>query len=221
MHKQLIATIGLAAATFFGTVAHASVIASNTTQITSTAQGFSRTFALDGTKYTGVSISITAKGDFGANYNVCDDEYFNFFVDGYQATHWSSTGGAGYSVTENVKEYDYTLSGTLSLTDAQWAYLASDKMLTISWQNGADVDAYSVLGGPDYVSFSVQGSLMPATTPVTAPVAGTPVVTTPVTSGSASGAGASVKPVPEPASIALLGLGLAGLGLARRRRNKN
>jgi hypothetical protein len=213
MRKQLISVLALATASFFHAGAQATVIASNTTAITSTAQKFSMTYNLDGTKYTGVTVSITAKGDYGHYYYSGGDEYFNFFIDGYQAARWTAFSGSGVSTTENVKDYDYTLTGTLSLTDTQWAAVSADKLMTISWQNGADVSSYNAIGGADYVSFSVMGSLMPATTPVAA----NPVATAPVTVVSGSAGATAAKAVPEPASLALLGLGLAGLGFARRR----
>jgi hypothetical protein len=221
MRKQLIATLGLAAAGFFHTGAQATVIASNTTTITQGAQGFSKTFALDGTKYAGVTVSITAKGDYGTNYNICDDEYFNFYIDGQQFTHWtSSTSAPGLSVTENSRDTSYTLNGTLNLSDAQWAKISSDSLMTIGWQNGADVDAYWSLfsGWQGAVSFNVQGTSVPVASvaPATSPVASAPVVTVPAAGASASASAA--KAVPEPASLALLGLGLAGLGFARRRK---
>ena len=220
MRKQLIAALGLAGVGFFHTGAQATVIASNTTTITQGAQGFSKTFALDGTKYAGVTVSITAKGDYGTNYNICDDEYFNFYIDGQQFTHWSSsTVTPGLSVTENSKDTSYTLNGTLSLSDAQWAKISSDNLMTVGWQNGADVDAYWSLfsGWLGSVSFNVQGTPVPVASvaPATSPVAIAPVVTVPAASASMSASAA--KAVPEPASLALLGLGLAGLGFARRR----
>jgi len=168
MSKKLIAAALISAVS--STSAFAGVIASNTTAITQTAQGYSQAFALSGPAQTDVLLSITAKGDYGTNY-VGFDEYLNFFIDGMQLTHWSSTNGGPSSVQTNYADYDYTISGTIALTAAQWASFAADNVLNVSWQNTSMVDSYSVEGGADFVSFTVEGRNAAAEVPEPASLA--------------------------------------------------
>lgn len=154
MSKKLIAAALIAAAS--STSAFAGVIASNTTAITKTGQGYTQAFNLSGPAQSDVLLSIVAKGDYGTNY-VGFDEYLNFFLDGVQLAHWSNTNGGPTSVVTNYADYDYTISGTIALSAAQWKQFAADNVLNVHWQNTSMVDSYMAQGGPDYVSFTVEG----------------------------------------------------------------
>ena len=168
MSKKLIAAALIAAATC--TSAFAGVIASNTTAITTTAQGYTQAFNLSGPAQSDVLLSITAKGDFGTNY-AGFDEYLDFFLDGVQLAHWSSTNGGPSSVVTNFADYDYTISGTIALTAAQWAQFAADNVLNVHWQNTSMVNPYADVGGADFVSFTVEGRNAAADVPEPASLA--------------------------------------------------
>ncbi|WP_028101974.1 PEP-CTERM sorting domain-containing protein [Pseudoduganella violaceinigra] len=152
MSKKLFAAALIAAAS---TSASAGVLASNTTAITSTAQGYSQAFNLGNQAQSGVVLSITAKGDFGTNY-AGFDEYLDFFIDGVKLAHWSSTNGGPTTVITNYADYDYTLSGSIALSAAQWAQFSADKVLNVHWQNTSMVNPYADLGGADFVSFTIE-----------------------------------------------------------------
>ncbi|WP_426336474.1 PEP-CTERM sorting domain-containing protein [Pseudoduganella sp. R-31] len=167
MSKKLIAAALIAAAS--STSAFAGVIASNTTAITTTGQSYTNAFNLSGPAQSDVILSITAKGDYGTNY-AGFDEYLNFFLDNVQLTHWSSTNGGPSNVVTNVADYDYTITGTIALTAAQWAQFAADNVLNVRWQNTSMVDSYAV-GGADFVSFTVEGRNAAADVPEPASLA--------------------------------------------------
>jgi hypothetical protein len=168
MSKKLIAAALIAAAST--TSAFAGVIASNTTATTTTAQGYTQAFNLSGPAQSDVVLSITAKGDYGTNY-AGFDEYLNFFIDGVQLTHWSSTNGGPSNVVTNVADYDYTLTGTIALTAAQWAQFAADNVLNVHWQNTSMVNPYADVGGADFVSFTIEGRNAAADVPEPASLA--------------------------------------------------
>jgi len=161
MSKKLIAAALIAAAS--STSAFAGVIASNTTVVNTTEQGYSHAFTLSGPAQSDVIVSITAKGDYGFNFDGFN-EYLDFFLDDVKLAHWSSSNGGPASVVTNEENYDYTISGTIALTAAQWTQFSADNILKVRWQNTSDVNAYAV-DGADFVSFTVEGRNAAAAVP--------------------------------------------------------
>lgn len=185
---------GAAQAHYIPVAAGKTELASSITNTTVAGQSFSQTFGLDGKSYSDISFTLYAKGDYGLD----STENIAFYLDDILLGTWSAS-KAPYS-KENSAEYDYTLYGAVSVSETQWAAIAADKFMTVSWKNSASVKPYNanttLEGGQDFVSFSVQGTLKPATTQ---PQPG--------------------NAVPEPGTLALFGLGLIGVGMLRRRRN--
>ena len=175
--------------------ANAALITSNTTSILTEGQAYAETFVLDGSSYSDVVLSLTAKGDYGWSTG-SEFETIDFYIDGTQVAHWINSHDvdvnetplevtSGISIVENFYEFDYTLSGDISISNALWESFAADGEINISWINGVNVAPYAVEGGDDFVSYSIAGN--------------------------------NVSAVPVPAAIWLFGTGLIGLaGVARR-----
>lgn len=136
----------------FAGSANATLIATDTTSITQTAQSYSSSTALSGISYSNAVLDITAKGDYGKSNN----ENFKFYIDNVLLADWTFS-TPGISVTENYSNYDYTLIGSISISDALWSAFSADNSLSISWQNNSQVNPYSRQGGADFVTYSLQG----------------------------------------------------------------
>jgi hypothetical protein len=148
----------------FTGAANATMIVTDTTSITQTAQSYSSSTALSGISYSNAFLDITAKGDYG-RYG---DENFKFYIDNVLLADWTFS-TPGISVTENYADYDYTLVGSLSISDTLWSTLSADNSLNISWQNSSQVNPYPSRGGADYLTYSLFGD--PALVPEPASLA--------------------------------------------------
>lgn len=155
MLKAAVAAVVLSISSF----ASAGVIISDATDITTTAQEYNTAFNLTDTAYSNILLELTAKGDYGKN----SSEYIQFFIDGNLLAQWTYD-TADISVTENYSEYDYTLTGVVSISDALWDTISSDNTLDVMWKNASQVNAYRSQGGADYVSFSLVGVEVPEPT---------------------------------------------------------
>jgi len=136
----------------FAGTANATIITNDTTSITTTAQNYSQSVALTDTAFTNVTLDLFAKGDYGMAMN----ENIMFSIDGVLIADWTYS-TPGISVTNNYTDYDYTLSGSVSISDALWSTFSADNVLDISWVNGSYVNPYPSQGGADYVTYSISG----------------------------------------------------------------
>lgn len=132
--------------------ANAALITSNTTSILTEGQAYAETFVLDGSSYSDVVLSLTAKGDYGWSTG-SEFETIDFYIDGTQVAHWINSHDvdvnetplevtSGISIVENFYEFDYTLGGDIY----------------ISWVNGMNVTPFAIEGGDDFVSYSIAGN---------------------------------------------------------------
>lgn len=140
--------------------AHASVITTDTTSIVSSGQLYNSSVTLSDTSYSNVVLDLEAKGDYGTN----GTEDIKFYIDDTLLADWSYS-TSGITVTENHFDYDYTLLGSVSISEALWNSFTLDNILNISWDNASSVNAYASQGGADYVTYSVQGDSISVPTP--------------------------------------------------------
>ncbi|MBJ2130868.1 hypothetical protein JC525_18210 [Alteromonas sp. IB21] len=143
--------------------ANAALITSNTTFFTTTGSSFSTSASVATNLNTNAFINYVIKGDYSQSVN----ESFRFFIDGILLADWSAQ-TPGLSVTNNAGTIDYTIVGTVNISDALWSSFISDGILNISWQNGSGVN-YSPDGGEDFVSYEIFASASSVTVPASAP----------------------------------------------------
>tara|TARA_R110001592_G_scaffold304053_2_gene576373 strand:- start:6069 stop:6602 length:534 start_codon:yes stop_codon:yes gene_type:complete len=138
---------------------HASVITSDTTSIISSGQSYNSSITLSDTSYSDVVLNLEAKGDYG----YYSSENISFYIDGTLLADWTYS-TSGITVTKNYKNIDYTLLGSVSISEALWSSFTLDNILDISWVNDDQVNPFST-GGADYVTYSVQGNSISVPTP--------------------------------------------------------
>jgi hypothetical protein len=158
-------------------------------------QSYSKTIDLTGIDYkntTGVTLELTAKGDYGSSVNpttsTTPHEWFTFKLDdtifadkwgtnrGVNVTYSGFSAISGPTITlsdENnggTKETtdDFVMTAIFSISDGLFQSLAADGKIIVNWQNGPEVDPYHGVGkdaGEDYVQWRLSGNVAPIPIP--------------------------------------------------------
>jgi hypothetical protein len=165
--------------------AFAATIADDYTKIETSGQSYSYTIDLSGidtSKLTDFTLEVTAKGDYGSavnpNSSTTDREWFNFALDNTTfADNWGTYNGTPvpdsteiYAISGPTLTYtspatdDIMMTAIFSFTDTLFQDFASDGEITVSWQNGPEVDPYHLFpkdGGEDYVEWQISAVPIP------------------------------------------------------------
>jgi len=105
--------------------------------------------------YSNVTLDLSARGDLGTQ----DSEYLEFYIDDTLLAKWDYD-TLGISVTEHIFGADYTIVGSVQISDELWNTFASDGIIKISWEVGGTVD-WGDIGDPDFVSYTLSSIPLP------------------------------------------------------------